>query len=318
MASENKKISALTNKKLNQLYPELENALVVAMVLNKTEPTIFLSKNDTQYKGVMTFTLRDGPQDIVNCKYWCSREKVEEINEHIQLGDIVDVVCPKISITNQHSGDVKQAQYQPLGSLPISLVLNESQGSFMQKHSYHDLEKYAEIKLLVHQSHKPLYTVMNLADVRRSSSDSKAQAYHTDFLVVVAVIKNPREVRNTKDGRPRRCLEIIIFDQSLTSGMTLTIWHNDWISRAQQFWQPMKTVLHLIDVKVSYSDFYKSSILGLTSKSLIYENPVGLETQKLQEFSKTLPKSAFDSFFQNNSDNLPKRKLYLIKKNEIY
>ncbi|XP_073835907.1 meiosis specific with OB domains hold'em [Musca autumnalis] len=300
------KTTPLATKKLYQLHPEMENILIVAMVLGKTEPNIFLSRNDTQHKGVMCFTLRDSPQHIVNCKYWGSREKVEELNEQIQLGDIVDVVCPKISMLTQNAMDSKQAQYQPVSSLPLTLVVNEGQG-LIEKHSYHDLEKYTEIRLLSHQSHKPLYSVMNLADVRASFSDSKAQAFHTDFLVVVGLVCKPRDIHASKDGRARRCLEIVVFDQSLTSGMTFTIWHSDWINRAEAAWQPMKTVLHLIDVKVSFSSFYKGCILNFTSKSIIYENPVGTETQHLKTFASTLPKTPFDIVAQtSNAESMPK------------
>ncbi|XP_061390069.1 protein hold'em-like [Musca vetustissima] len=302
------KTTPLTTKKLYQLHPEMENILIVAMVVGKTEPNIFLSRNDTQHKGVMTFTLRDTSQHIVNCKFWGTREKVAQLNEHIQMGDIVDIVCPKISMLSQKAEalESKQAQYQPVSSLPITLVVNEGQG-LIEKHSYHDLDKYTEIRLLSHQSHKPLYSVMNLADVQATFSDSKAQAFHTDFLVVVGLLRRPRDVNASKEGRQRRCLEIVVFDQSLTSGMTFTIWHSDWIDRAEASWQPMKTVLHLIDVKVSYSNFYKGCILSFTSKSIIYENPVGTETQHLKTFAATLPKTPFDMAMQaSNTDALPK------------
>uniref|UniRef100_A0A1I8MEM5 MEIOB-like N-terminal domain-containing protein n=1 Tax=Musca domestica TaxID=7370 RepID=A0A1I8MEM5_MUSDO len=301
------KATPLTTKKLYQVHPEMENVLIVAMVLGKTEPNIFLSRNDTQHKGVMTFTLRDAPQHVVNCKYWGTREKVEELDGQIQLGDIVDVVCPKISLIQKSDAlESKQAQFQPVSSLPVTLVVNEGQG-LIERHSYHDLEKYTEIRLLAHQSHKPLYSVMNLADVQTSLSDSKAQAFHTDFLVVVGLVRKAREIRATKEGRARRCLEIVVFDQSLTSGLTFTLWHADWINRAETVWQPMKTVLHLIDVKVSYSSFYKGCILSFTSKSLLYENPVGTETQHLKTFASTLARTPFDLAVHNNSaDTLPK------------
>ncbi|XP_075160546.1 meiosis specific with OB domains hold'em [Haematobia irritans] len=292
-----------TVKRLNQLHPEMENILIIAMVLNKTEPCIFLSKNDSQYRAVMNFTLRDSTKDIVNCTFWCSREKVEEFNDLIQIGDIVDVANPKITLVKLNN-DSKQAQYQPVTSLPISLVCNEGEG-YIVKHNHHlDMERYREIKLLEHQSHKPLHSVMNLADVRYS--DTSGGGFHTDFLIVVGLVKTPRDIRPTKDGRARRCCEILVFDQSLTSGMTLTIWHSDWIRRAQDTWQPMKTVLHLIDVKISYSDFYKSCILSTTSRSIIYENPIGSETQNLQKFAESTPKAPFDMLTHTTSDNLPK------------
>ncbi|XP_059218403.1 protein hold'em [Stomoxys calcitrans] len=295
--------SDLIPKRLHQLHPEMENIIITAMVLNKSEPCIFLSKNDSQYKAVVNFTLRDSKQDIVNCTYWCSREKVEECSDLIQLGSMVDVVRPKITLISQ-TGDSNQAQYQPVPTLPILLVCNEGEGYIETHNHYADMERYAEMKLLKHQSHKPLHSVLNLSDVRYS--DTITPDLNIDFLVVVGLVKTPREIRTSRDGKPRRCCEIIVFDQSLPSGMTLTIWHGDWLKKAEEYWQPMRTVLHLIDVKVSFSDYYKSCILTTTSRSIIYENPIGVETNNLQRFADSTPRAPFDICAQVVSDNLPK------------
>lgn len=307
-----KKTSELILKKLNDLEPETCNALVVALVLTKTEPNIFLTKNDTQYKGVMNFTIRDSKQHLVNCKFWGPREKVEEYNEKIKIGDIVDVISPKVMSIKMDANDSKQPRYQPLATLPITLVLNDGQG-FLEKHNYHDLDNYQAIKHLWRQPHKPLYAVLNLADVKSSFRDTNTQTLHTDFLVVVGLIRPLREIKASKDGKLRKCLELVVFDQSLPSGMILTVWHQEWIERAQQFWQPMKTILHLIDIKVTYSDFYKGCVLGFTSRSLIYENPVGQECQMLIKFAESVPKTPFELFAQTNSDTLPKRKLKILQ-----
>ncbi|KAI8117258.1 hypothetical protein FF38_06901 [Lucilia cuprina] len=298
-------ISELTFKKLTDLHAEDVNTLIVALVLSKTEPNIFLAKNDTQYKGVMNFTLRDSKQHVVNCKCWGPRERIEEYNEKIQIGDIVDVICAKVNNIKIEGPDSKQARYQPVATLPITLVLNDGQG-FMEKHNYHDLENYKDVKQLWRLSHKPLYTVLNLADVKKSFRDSHALDMHMDFLVLVGLLRPMRELKAARDGKVRKCLELVVFDQSLPSGLILTIWHPEWIERARKLWQPLKTVLHLIDIKVSYSEFYKSCILSFTSRSLIYENPMGQETQMLMEYAESMPKAAFEMFAQQSTDALPK------------
>ncbi|XP_065360582.1 protein hold'em [Calliphora vicina] len=298
-------LSELTVKKLYNLHSEDVNTLIVALVLSKTEPNIFLAKNDTVYKGVMNFTLRDSKHHVVNCKCWGPREKIEEYNEKIKIADIVDVICCKVNSIKIEGPDTQQARYQPLATLPISLVLNDGQG-FMEKHNFHDLENYKDLKQLWRLSHKPLYSVLNLADVKNSFRDAQAAAMHTDFLVVVALLRPLRELKAAKDGKLRKCLELVVFDQSLPSGMILTIWHLDWIERAKKLWQPLKTVLHLIDIKVSYSEFYKGCMLSFTSRSLIYENPMGQETQMLVEYAESMPKTPFEMLAQQSSDSLPK------------
>lgn len=301
-------LSELTVKKLADLQAEDVNTLIVALVLSKTEPNIFLSKNDTQYKGVMNFTLRDSKHHVVNCKCWGPREKIEEYNQKIEIGDIVDVICAKINSIKLENPNSQQARYQPLPTLPLNLVLNDGQG-FMEKHNFHDLENYKDVKQLWRLSHKPLYSVLNLADVKNSFQNPKATAIHTDFLVVVGLMRPLREIKTNKDGKIRKCLELVVFDQSLNGGMLLTLWHPDWINRAVKFWQPMKTVLHLIDVKVSYSDYYKSCILAFSSRSLVYENPMGQESQMLMEYAKSMPKTPFGTWTQQSGDSLPKGKL---------
>lgn len=303
-------LSEIKVKKLSDLRSEDANNLIVALVLGKTEPNIFLAKNDTEFKAVMNFTLRDSKHSLVNCKCWGTREKINEYNEKIQIGDIVDVICPKVNHIKMEGQDTKMAKFQPVATLPITLVLNDGQG-FMEKHSFHDLEHYHDIKQLWRVSHKPLYTVLNLSDVKSSFRDSQAAAMHTDFLVVVGLMRPLRELKARKDDKLLKCLEVIVFDKSLPDGMLFTIWQQDWIRRAGKCWQPLKTVLHLIDVKASYSTFHKSCILGFTSRSLIYENPMGEEAQLLIEYAESIQKTNFDMMAQPGSDTLPKGRLML-------
>ena len=304
---QNENLSQLNIRKLWDLRPEDMNTLIVALVLSKTEPNIFLAKNDTQYKGVMNFTVRDSKQHVVNCKCWGAREKIEEYNEKIEIGDIIDIICPRIMNIHLAGNNLQQARYQPVPTLPITLVINDGQG-FLAKHSYHDLENYKDIKQLWRLSHKPLYTVLNLADVKKTFHNSEVPVIHADFLVVVGLIRPLREVKASKDSGSRKCLELVVFDQSLPAGMILTIWHQEWILRIQKLWQPLKMIVHLIDFKVNYSEFYKCCILCFTTRSLIYENPMGQETQSLIEFANTLPQTSFEIIAQQSPESLPKCK----------
>ncbi|KAI9580360.1 protein hold'em [Glossina fuscipes] len=294
----------LLPKKLSELHPDISNALVVALVLNKTEPNIFPAKNDTQYRGVMNFTICDSQQHIINCKVWDRQEKILHYYENVKLGDIVDVICPKITLY-QEKNDVKQASYQPIATLPITLILTESEG-FLEKHSYHDINRYSKMRQLWRLPHKPLHGVLNLADINTSNNNIKTQSYFFDFLVIVGSLKPLREFKTPRDNKLKRCLEIVVFDKSSPGGMLLTIWQQDWIERALEFWKPLNTILHLIDFKVSYSDFYKSCTLSLASRSLIYENPYGQETQALTQFVSTISKTDFETFNQIKVETLPK------------
>uniref|UniRef100_A0A1A9VG56 MEIOB-like N-terminal domain-containing protein n=1 Tax=Glossina austeni TaxID=7395 RepID=A0A1A9VG56_GLOAU len=294
----------LLPKKLSELHPDISNALVIALVVNKTEPNIFTAKNDTQYRGVMNFTIRDSEQHIINCKVWDRQEKVLHYYENVKLGDIVDIICPKITLY-QEKKDVKQPSYQPLATLPITLILTEGEG-YLEKHSYHDLNSYSKIRQLWRLPHKPLHGVLNLADIKTSNNNIKTQSFFFDFLVMVGSVKPLREFKTPRDNKLKRCLEMVVFDKSSPGGVLLTIWQRDWIERALEFWKPLHTILHLIDFKVSYSDFYKSCTLSLTRRSLIYENPYGQETQALAQFASTMSKTDFEAVNQIQIETLPK------------
>uniref|UniRef100_A0A1A9WH53 MEIOB-like N-terminal domain-containing protein n=1 Tax=Glossina brevipalpis TaxID=37001 RepID=A0A1A9WH53_9MUSC len=294
----------LVPKKLSELHPDISNALVVGLVLNKTEPNIFLAKNDTQYRGVFTFTIRDSKQHIINCKVWNRQEKVEEYYKNIKLGDVVDIICPKIAVHYQQK-DVKQPCYQPITTLPLILELTEG-GGFVQKRSYHDLNNYSQIRQLWRIPHKPLHGVLKLADINNTVNNANTQNYFSDFLVMIGLIKPLREFKTPRDNKPKRCLELVVFDESLPNGMLLTIWQRDWMERALEFWKPLHTSLHLIDFKVAYSEFYKSCTLSLTARSLIYENPYGQETQSLIQVASTISDTAFKTFSQMKAETLPK------------
>lgn len=55
--------------------------------------------------------------------------------------------------------------------------------------------------------------------------------------------------------------------------MSMTVWHSDY-QQLMDHWVPLTTVLHLVDVQVKYSGFERSMVLGVTSKTIIVENPV--------------------------------------------
>lgn len=53
----------------------------------------------------------------------------------------------------------------------------------------------------------------------------------------------------------------------------MTVWHADYQSRMEQ-WVPLQTILHLVDVRAEHSDFERATVLSVTAKTLIVENPI--------------------------------------------
>ena len=57
----------LTKKfQIGALQPGCNTAMIVALIINKSDPRRIVSKKDGQERWVTTFTLRDSPLDMIN------------------------------------------------------------------------------------------------------------------------------------------------------------------------------------------------------------------------------------------------------------
>lgn len=286
----------ISRKALNELSIESSDIVITAVILSKTDPNVFQLKESTEYRSVSLFTIRDSKRYITNCKCWGSKDKIEDYHRKFNIHDVIDIIYPRVVPIRDN-----QQEFQPIVTLPYQLVLNEGIGC-IEKH----LGDIKDITTLCRLSIRPLSSVLNLADI--NSTNVNFKGHYVDLLVAVAVMKPVKEVR-AKSGYPLKCLELVVIDRSLPSGMVLTIWNSGWIQRSQQYWKPLKTVLHLIDVKVGYSEFHKTTTLGLSSRSLMFENPIGKEMEKVAEYAATAPGIDMDIFARYVRD-LPDRKFF--------
>ncbi|XP_062139998.1 protein hold'em [Drosophila sulfurigaster albostrigata] len=298
---------------LIDMHPTMTNFSTVALIIAKSEPHIFLDKLSSEKRGVINFTLRDTKRHIANCKCWSSEASVHEYNAMLQMGDVVDIVGAKVMaitppLLPSHNGFTEN-RYQPSGTLSCALVVNEGHG-YLVKHSSDDQATLQALLQLCGQSHKALSTALKLRDVRcvMPGGEQRPAAF-VDLFVAVATMPPVREL---KRKQPRngstllQCLELVVIDTSCASGMMLTLWHVNWIRRAQR-WQAGKTLLHLIDVRVAHSQFHGCSVLSHASCTLIYENPepTSPEAQALLAFAAKTPLNSFELCAQSDVENLP-------------
>ncbi|KAM8721023.1 hypothetical protein ACLKA7_006971 [Drosophila subpalustris] len=298
--------------RLVDMQPTMTSFSTVALIIAKSEPNIFLDKLNSEKRGVINFTLRDSKRHIVNCKCWGIQACVEEYNAMLQIGDVVDVVGAKvmaITAPNSSGGLSEHQRYQPRSTLPCALVVNEGYG-YVVKHNSDDVATLQPLRQLMHQPHKSMSTVLKLSDVRCTAPGAELRpAVFIDLLVVVAAVRPVRELKRkvARNGNYlMHCLELVVIDASCPDGMMFTLWHADWIRRAQ-YWQPGKTMLHLIDVRISHSQYYACPVLSHASCTLIYENPLpkSPDCQALLAFAATAPLKTYDLFAQTDLDNLP-------------
>ncbi|XP_054735170.1 protein hold'em [Anastrepha obliqua] len=282
-------------KKISEIDEDIKNALITAIVLTKTTPNSFLKRGSPEYRGVISFTLRDSKRHIINCKVWGTKEQVAEYNRKVKIYDVIDVIAPSVvpTLIYEKSTLANNVRFQPLPTVPFTLVLNDGQGR-LDKHDYRDMNALCDLHNLRRVPHKPLCSALKLQDVRCSMKENNSEQF-VDLLVLVAAHRPIKEVRSKRSGEVLHCLELIVIDGSYADGVVLSICQSDWIQRAQQYWESMRTVLHLIEVKLGYSEFYKSTTLSFTGRTLAYENPIGEEVDALMKFAETASSKSWDS-----------------------
>ncbi|KAH8338881.1 hypothetical protein KR074_009034 [Drosophila pseudoananassae] len=274
----------------------------VALIVSKTTPTYFADKTDGSQRGVLTITVRDGLYHYTNCKCWGPVPWVQDYVHKLEIGKVVLICNAKITAVNQAVDPTGEQRYDPKGTLIGDLSINEGYGS-IKPYVPHVSEDVGHFYALEHMLHRPMKSMVNaikLMDVL-SRFVTENKVHFVDIVVVVAVVRPLRHVRATGThhtyAQPNvlDCLEVVVSDPSHPEGMLLTIWQEDWIQRGQK-WKPLQTVLHLVDVKVSYSMYHKFPTFSHVSCTLITEDPhpPTAEVNKLMEFAASLKFYSFE------------------------
>ncbi|XP_016997622.2 protein hold'em [Drosophila takahashii] len=292
-------------QRLAEMQPTMTHFAAVALIVSKSSPNIFYDKMSGTERGCLTLTIRDSPNHLTNCKLWGQRACVDEYAAMLQIGHVVDIVGAKVmTIPKVPPGE---RRYQPQATLPCALVVNEGSG-YVVRHDGNDSDgRMKYLAQLLHHPVQPLGAVLKLSDVRLGLGNPEQMVpAHVNLLVVVATVRPVRRIKRKLTQEALQCLEVIVFDASYPEGMLLSIWQPDWIRRAQQ-WEPRGTVLHLVDVRVSYSDFHRCPVLAHSNCTLICEQPqaAGEDCRLLLAFAATVPPQSFDGSAQAELDNLP-------------
>ncbi|KAH8241762.1 hypothetical protein KR038_003204 [Drosophila bunnanda] len=296
---------------LADMQPTMTHFSTVALIVSKSSPNIFYDKMSGTERGVLTLTIRDSPLHLTNCKCWGQRACVEEYSAMLHIGHVVDIVGAKVMSHAKISSKEQQQRYQPQGTLSCVLVVNEGSG-YLVRHDGDDSSPVLALQQLLHLPLKPLGSALKLADVRSGLIGGGGASAFVDLLVVVAAIRPVREIKRkfpVASGKvldPLHCLEAVVIDSSYPEGMLLSIWQADWIRRAQR-WQPRHTVLHLVDVRVSHSDYHRCPVLSHSNGTLICEDPhaAGVDCSRLLAFAASQPVRTFDGYAHTELDNLP-------------
>lgn len=65
----------------------------------------------------------------------------------------------------------------------------------------------------------------------------------------------------TRDGRDIKFRNFEAVDGSTDEVVSLMLWEDEWIEKAG-LWEPKRTVLLLVDVRITYDNFKKKTVLS--------------------------------------------------------
>ncbi|XP_046478103.1 meiosis-specific with OB domain-containing protein [Neodiprion pinetum] len=266
---------------LSSLQPEIKNSLIIGIIISKQEVKIFQAKNtsfSTGERGVWNFTLRDSVIDFANVTVWGSKEYIEGLYANFRIGQVVELVNPKISL---RQGNDRGEMFVPSVSSQFNITLNQGT-SDMHIHNSPDRAKYVSLLTL---PTKNLNQIQPLDAVMKNIEQMKNE--HVDIMVVLMSMTPMRQL-TTKDGRDTVCRDIDVNDGSIEASVNLRIWGIDWVERAE-FWQTRHTVLLLADVLITFNTFKKKMALTIGRKTLITENPNVSQAQIVRAAIRHLP-----------------------------
>lgn len=261
--------------KIRNLSPHSFNEIVTGIILyrspNKSSKTLNL-------------LLRDSKDYTINCVIWGSPSHIIEWWNKCEVGKVVTITCVRVT----HSLN----DYLPTSISPFLITATEMSQFVFQKDDR--LREFLFLPL------KPVEGALTLDDIKVNGEKGIGQ--NVDVFVLIREVKAIRTIRTTKkDAKEeiKNLRELVICDRS-NPGMLLTIWSEDIIERSNE-WQSLNKVLHIVDVKIGYSSFYKSIFLMTTSKTVVTESPSHERTQDLLEMG--LQMDQFDSTFSRFGGN---------------
>jgi len=66
----------------------------------------------------------------------------------------------------------------------------------------------------------------------------------------------------TRDGRALTCRSFEVTDGSIDNTISLMLWDKDWVERSA-FWEAKRTVLFLVDARITYDEYRKKTALNI-------------------------------------------------------
>ncbi|KAF5300331.1 hypothetical protein FQA39_LY11188 [Lamprigera yunnana] len=268
--------TGLQRVQLSELTPDITNALIVGIIIAKQEPRELTDGRSS----VWNFTLRDSPISYINVTCWGPIVVLLEFCTKFGVGDVVNVISPQVEIRKQHDNS---EQYRPMVTSPYTLIFNDFDSTKIVKHEG-NWQKYRE---LLNLTTKPIAGAITIADIH----NFKKKLDGVDIFGVVRLIGKIRTV-TTRIGM-RQVRDVIILDQT-NAVLKMNFWNPSIIARAST-WKVLQTILFITDVRCEWSEFSSSMEASLTSRSIITQDPVAIESTNLKEYANKINPTSLTS-----------------------
>ncbi|GJQ67244.1 putative aspartate aminotransferase [Trypoxylus dichotomus] len=246
---------------LQQLDPNLNNALIIAIIISKQRPRRFNNSKNNESRAVWNFTIRDSPWDYINVTFWGNGDLILKFCSNFQVGDIVEITKPRILIRDM---EAHGEQYRPMVTSPYYLVLYETQSNIVMHSGNLNYHRLLSLPT------KPLAGFVTLSDIQTSGSGRVG--YFVDILVAVKTIGTVRSVK-TREGIEQQVRDVMVFDHTCPVGVRVALWDPDLITRLCKLSIPIYVPLRRQSFWSKIPLGPPDPIYGLTEAYKICKNP---------------------------------------------
>ncbi|XP_074647666.1 meiosis-specific with OB domain-containing protein-like [Tubulanus polymorphus] len=266
---------------IKDLVPGISNTVIVGVVLAKEQPKAIPSKKVPGSElHLLSFTIRDSPDDSINATCWGGYERIRSLAELFHINDIVEIGNPQVQ---SKPSDGRDEKFRPTTHSCFCLNISEHH-STLKLYAGVDLNPYTQ---LLHVPIRPGSDYQTLGDVLANGQVMIAGGAG-DLVNILAAVRNVGDAKevNCKNGRVVKKCEVQLMDETCASA-SLTLWDNE-LSNMAQTWIPKEHVLFLVDIKASFDSYRKKVALSTCSKSVIITNPDTQEAYNLYQFAQSV------------------------------
>ena len=254
---------------IGALQPGCPTAMIVALIINKSDPRRIIGKKDGRERWVTTFTLRDSAVDIINLTVWSCREEALSLKQNFHIGEVVELVRPRIL---QRVAGARDSQYSPVVTSWLSLVFVD--GKSMLAPYLGDPSPFQPLLRLPTKGASAFLSVHDIL------TNQALTGHYVDILAVVRSV-GAEKVFPARDGDlgDKIYREVRLFDQT-GDCLILKLWDSELIQLSSE-WIPREHVLFLADVRIDWDKYRGSACVVTNSRTVITVNPDTKEVEGL-------------------------------------